>query len=121
MLDTNYYATGGNLVAYILTGILLLISGGGLVAIINVLANRNKNKSEVTNINVQTAMELERVAMTRYTELRQTLYNVEILLDGFRLELDSYRTYVVTLQHLLQKYGIEYPEMSKDTKPAEAI
>lgn len=110
-----YYADGGFL-SYILTAIVLLVSGGGFVAIINVLANRNKNKSEVTDINVQTAIELERVAMTRYMELRQTLSNVEMLLHDFRLELDDYRTYVITLQGLLREHGVDYPEMPKEVK-----
>ena len=114
-MEPSYYTTGWEFFSNLLTAVVFLVSGGGFVAIVNVLANRNKNRSEVTEINVQTAIELERVAMKRYTELRQRLSNMEFLLDNFRLELDDYRAYVTTLQNLLNIHGVDYPEMSKAT------
>ena len=103
---------------YVVTAITCILGGGGFVAIINMLSNRHRNKSEVTDINVKTAIELERVAMTRYTELSQTLGTMEGLIKGFRIELEGYRTYVLILQNLLRENGITFPRMP-DARPNE--
>ena len=111
MMTEVYSYADVNYLMYIVTAITCILGGGGFVAIINMLSNRSRNKSEVTDINVKTAIELERVAMTRYTELSQTLGNMEGLINGFRIELEGYRAYVIVLQNLLRDNKIAFPQM----------
>ena len=93
---------------------------GGFVAVIQVIANRHKNKSEVTDINVKTAIELEKVAMTRYNDISQRLASAEIdfleikkVLREAREEIDIYKNYCEILKDLLHKNNIEIPAIKK--------
>jgi F0F1-type ATP synthase membrane subunit b/b' len=118
----------------ILTVIMSLLGGGGLVAVIQIIANRKRNKSEVTDINVKTAVELERMAMSRYVEASQSLDSAQRLLteareeltsakrelieakrelDSSRKDYDQYRRHCIVLEDLLRKNNIEIPEMRK--------
>ena len=114
----------------VLTVILAVLGGGGFVAIFNAIVTRKKNRSEVTDINVKTAVELERMAMNRYTEASQSLDTAQKMLAEAKHELleakrelsdakrelieashnyDIYRRRCVVLEDLLQKNGIEVP------------
>jgi flagellin-like hook-associated protein FlgL len=73
----------------IMTIVMSVVGGGGLVAIINAMFGKKKNKAEVTEINVKTAMELERVAMLRYTEASESLTQAKAQLAEARAEITA--------------------------------
>lgn len=114
----------------ILTIVMSLLGGGSLVALIQVVANRKKNKSEVTDLNVKTAIELEKMAMTRYNDATASLDNAFRLLNEAREELtqakrelteakrelheakigfDVFRNHCVVLEGILTKNNIPLP------------
>jgi len=103
------------------------IGGGGLVALINVLANRNKNKSEVTDINVKTAIELEKMAMVRYTEASEALVVAKRELAQAKDDLIEakqelvvakdeyyiYKRHCSVLEDILNKHDIDIPAIQR--------
>ena len=99
---------------HIMTIFMSVIGGGGLVALIQAVAGRHKNKSEVTDILVKKAIELESVASARYIDVSRTLEIAEKYLSEAKRELDIYRSYVNVLVDLCQNNGISVPEMNKE-------
>ena len=121
-------------VEMIMTVVMSLLGGGGLVAVLQIVANRKRNKSEVTDINVKTAIELERMAMSRYVEASESLGNAQKLLSEAKRELqdakkelaeakvelsnatrdyDIYRRHCIVLEDLLRSNNIAIPERPK--------
>jgi hypothetical protein len=97
----------------LVTVIVALLGGGGFVALINAYFGRHKNKAEVTDLHVKTAIELERVAMERYSTVSRNLDEAEKYLAEARKELAAYRSYVKELEDLLIKHDIDIPERVK--------
>ena len=100
----------------ILTIFMSILGGGGFVAIIQAIAGRRKNKSEVTDILVKKAIELESVASARYIDVSRTLETAERYLAEAKLELEVYRSYVSVLTDLCRNHGITIPEIHKGGK-----
>ena len=100
----------------LMTAVMALIGGGGLVAIVQAVAGRRKNNSEVTDINVKTAIELERVAMERYNDTAKRMEAAEQLLAELRLEQELNRSYINVLTDLLHKNGIPVPDKRKESE-----
>ena len=88
-----------------------VVSGGGLVAIVQAVAGKQKNKSEVTDILVQKAIALENVATDRYMDVSEKLETAEKYLNEAKRELEIYQSYVNVLKDLLKNHDIEFPEM----------
>ena len=95
----------------ILTILLSVVGGGGMVAIVQAIAGKQKSKSEVTDILVEKAIEIENVATDRYMDVSKTLEVAETYLKEAKEELEVYRSYVSVLKDLLRHHGIEPPEM----------
>jgi len=108
------------------------LGGGGAVAIIKAILDRKKNRSEVTDINVRTAVELEKMAMSRYVEASQSLDDTQKQLSQIKSELsdakielsqatvelskatndyESYRRYCMMLQDALKQHNVSIPDM----------
>ncbi|MCL2817175.1 MAG: hypothetical protein FWD39_02155 [Clostridiales bacterium] len=96
-----------------LTVVTSVIGGGGFVAIVHALANKNRNKSEVTDINVKTAIELEKVAMMRYTDVSKHLEFLDKSLLEARKKMEEYHSYIIVLHDLLKEHNIDLPERSQ--------
>ena len=96
----------------ILTILLSVVGGGGMVAIIQAIAGKQKSKSEVTDILVKKAIALESVATARYMDVSKTLEAAETYLKDAKEELEVYRSYVSVLKDLLRSHGINPPEMN---------
>jgi len=118
----------------IMTVVVSLLGGGGLVAIVNAFVGRRRNKSEVTDINVKTAIELEKMAMQRYNEASESLDNAYKLLneskhelmdlrkemtelkrelDEVKCDFETYYTYAKLLKSVLQDNDIPVPSKPK--------
>ena len=101
----------------LLTAILGLLGSGTAVAVVNALKSRRRDKSEVTDINVKTAIDLEKVAMTRYTDISTELSAYKDAttraIAGLEEKLEGYLTYIKTLQNLLKDHKVNYPEMNQ--------
>ena len=75
------------------------------------IANKKKSKSEVTDINVKTAIELEKVAMARYTDISRHLEALDTSLIEAREKVTAYWGYIIVLQDLLKNNGIDFPKL----------
>ena len=94
----------------IITLILAVAGSGGSVAVINSIFNKNKNKAEAAELNVKTAIELEKMAMTRYNDLSKTLEVIEKALVEAKRELNNIKEYNAALKNVLKAHEIEAPD-----------
>jgi len=99
-----------------------LLGGGGVFVVVKAILEwhlgRKKQKFEVSELQVKTAMELEMRAMERYGQASAKLDAVEKLLLEVRSELmeakkelEIHRDYIEKLKSLLKKHKITVPEM----------
>jgi chromosome segregation ATPase len=90
--------------------VMALITTGGAGTIIAAIVNRKKTKSEVTDINVKTAVELERMAMTRYIEASGSLDEAKKELRNAKDELLDAKREVIEAKNELSKAKDELKE-----------
>lgn len=95
----------------ILSILISLISGGGLVAVVNSIGNRKKNSSDITQSNIETAIKLKDSAVSEYNSAEEKLKKARMLLDEVQEELDTAKDYIDTLLAILDKHNIEYPKV----------
>ena len=93
----------------ILYYLITALSGGGIVAIVQTIANKDKTKADVNAINTKTAIELQEIAINGYKEMYERLNTIQKLLDSTRFELDSWKKYSEALESLLRQNDIEIP------------
>lgn len=92
-----------------LFSVLCAMGGGALVAIIQAIAQRGKVKVESDSVSLKNALDLEQVAMDRYTATEDKLNNIRKELREVEVELLFQKAYVAALTALLHANGIEYP------------
>lgn len=107
---------GNNTWFTILSMIFTFIGGGTFTTIVAGFFNARKNKVDSTDVAVKTALEIEKIAMERYTSTNEKLIIVEQLLGEVKDELQAYKEYVDVLTDILDRNKIEYPEMSVNKK-----
>lgn len=88
-----------------------LLGGGVLVAIIQVIAGKKREKVDVSSTLVKTAMELEAISSTRYLDIVQELSEAKSLIISAEKKIQAYRKYNEELISLLKKHNIPVPEM----------
>ena len=90
-----------------------VLGGGGIVAIINAFANRNKNNSDIAQSNIETAIKLKNSAIEEYNSVENKLKEARRLLDEVQLELDNAKRYINVLTRILDEKRIEYPNFKE--------
>lgn len=104
-------------------------SGAG-VALINYLSNRGKSiveaesvRADVESKQIQHARDVEQLMFDRYKsmkeellEIKEELRQVKATLSRYREDNKHFREYTTTLQALLGKHDLEYPELNKEEK-----
>ena len=90
---------------------LALLSSGWLIALIQGIFGIRKNKAEVMNNNIKTAIELENVAMSRYDNIIKAFNADEKLILSLHKELNICRYNINLLSDTLIKHNIELPEL----------
>jgi soluble cytochrome b562 len=100
-----------------------LIGGGGGLAVLQSMLNRKKNKVEITDQSIKTALDLEKLSKERYIEevennnkLQEKLRQAEKLLSEVRrelhnkeMELERYRLYIDVLINKLVEADLDVP------------
>lgn len=97
-------------------------TGGLIITLLNLWANRNrcKSKTDIANMNVEAAIELQKIAMENYTTTNEKL-NVamsqmettkQILID-VQIDLDKAKAYIRVLEDLLKRNNINIPKNVK--------
>jgi len=94
----------------IVAAVFSLLGGGGIVAVVQAIVGKRRNKLEADGLVVKHAIELEKVAVDRYMTSIQRLDMAEKLLLEVRRELEASQTYVDKCLDLLRKNGIPIPE-----------
>jgi hypothetical protein len=79
----------------LLTVVLALITGGFGTAIVQAVINRKKNKVDISDVNVKTALSLTTT--------------MEARLNKIQSEIDALRGYLKVCTDLLDESGIDYP------------
>ena len=109
---------GNGLMSYIATGFFSLISGGIGLTVINSLLNRKKNKVEITDQSIRTALDLEKLSKERYfdevernTLITNKLHEVAKLLVDIKVELVKKNHYIDTLKKILIDNDIKIPDL----------
>ena len=93
----------------IMTTIFSVLGGGGLVAIVQVFANRKKVAAEAAGETIKNAIEVEKLAVTRYQAATDKLDVAERLLTEVKVELRASKLYIEELMILLKKHRIPVP------------
>jgi hypothetical protein len=92
----------------ILTTIVSIAGGGGIVALINYLGSRRKNNADTHSVVIKDALSLESIAVERYKTAEEKLEMAEQLLKETRKELEAYKSYIGYLHTLLDQHGVKY-------------
>jgi len=98
--------------------VISLLSGGSAVAIIQSIVHRKKEKTEITDINVKTALEIQEIAVKRYQEIRDDIKVAKDALSHAESKLKLQENYIKVLTDILDNHDIEIPEMGKGGKVA---
>jgi len=94
----------------IMVGVFSILGGGGLVAIVQALTNKGKNKAEANSITFKNAMELENIAVERYVAALKKIDEAEKLLQEVRQELRELKALNRHYERLLRKHKISLAE-----------
>lgn len=92
-----------------LFSVLCAMGGGALVAIIQAFAQRGKVKVESDSVSLKNALDLEQVAMDRYTSTEEKLNKIRGELKEVEAELLFQKAYAAALTALLHAHEIKYP------------
>jgi capsule polysaccharide export protein KpsE/RkpR len=90
-----------------------LIGGGGAVTVIQIIAGKHKTKFEAVDAHIKNAVELEQMAVERYSAAIKSLEAAQHNLDNSRRELDRYRSYILILEDCLRRNNIEIPKNNR--------
>ena len=86
------------------------LGSGTLTVVATNMFSRRKNKSDITEQSVRTALALEERAHSRYTSAQEALDSAQRALNLAREEIRSYEDYVDQLHEILDVAGIKYPK-----------
>lgn len=86
------------------------LGSGTLTVVATTVFNRKKNRSDITEQSVRTALALEERAHSRYTSAQEALDSAQNALNLAREEIRSYEDYVDQLHDILDSAGIKYPQ-----------
>ena len=89
-------------------GILAAIGGGSISIIVQAIANKGKTKVESESVLVKSALDIEEIAMNRYTTAEQKLNKIKAELDEVKGEMAHDKRYISYLVDLLIKNNIKY-------------
>ena len=95
----------------IFISILTACGGGAIVAIINAIVNRSKNKADVASSNIEDALKLKEAAMEQFQTTAEKLEKAQELLDEIKEENKKLLLYIVELENLLDKNHIPYEKL----------
>ncbi|MCL2838288.1 MAG: hypothetical protein FWE04_04375 [Oscillospiraceae bacterium] len=93
--------------------VLTVVGSGGLVALIQGVFTRKKTKVDTESITVKNAMNLESIAIERYTSTLEKLAAAERIIADIRKEMENDRQYILVLQEFIYSHGFEVPERPK--------
>ena len=91
--------------------ILTACGGGAVVAVINAIVNRSKNKADVTSSNIEDALKLKEAAMIQFQTTAEKLEQAQELLDEVKEENRRLWIYIAELENLLDKNNISYEKL----------
>ena len=91
--------------------LLTACGGGAVVAIINAIVNRNKNKADVASSNIEDALKLKEAAMEQFQTTAEKLEKAQELLDEIKEENRKLLLYIVELETLLEEHNIPYKKL----------
>lgn len=97
----------------IITLILGLIGGGGIAALITAIANSKKTGTDIVDVNVNNAIELQEIAMRNYKDNTERLKVAEELLIKVRQDLELAERYICYLERFIETNGLT---VNKETK-----
>jgi hypothetical protein len=86
-----------------------LLAGGVGAILVKGFFDKPKVKVEMTGANIETAMQLNEIAVKRYTDLNEKLVQVEKTVDELRSAVNEQEGYIRMLEDLLIKNGIAIP------------
>lgn len=89
--------------------IVTILASGGLASLITALSMRKKNKADITNSNIETALKLRDEAIREYASIDEKLQMARELLDEVQGQLIIAKKYIDTLCDILDSNNIEYP------------
>ena len=95
----------------ILISIITACGGGGIVAIINAVVDRNKNKADVASSNIEDALKLKEAAMLQFQTTAEKLEQAQNLLDQVKEENKKLSLYIVERENLLDMNHISYTKL----------
>jgi hypothetical protein len=95
------------------------VLGTGGTALINWFTHRQVDRATINSSTVKDALDLEEIAMKRYTSIESKLKAAEELLYEVREENGYMRGYIAALQAILKKHSIDYPGYHQYRKKEE--
>lgn len=97
----------------IITLALGLIGGGGIAALITAIASSKKTGTDIVDVNVNNAIELQEIAMRNYKDNTERLKMAEELLIKVRQDLELAERYIYYLERFIESKGLS---ITKETK-----
>lgn len=85
--------------------------GGAIVAIINAIVNRNRNKADVASSNIDDALKLKEAAMIQFQNTAEKLEQAQELLDEVKEENRKLSLYIADLEKILDDHKIRYQKL----------
>ena len=103
----------------IIISIVTAIGGGALGVLINVLAGRKKQRTDIATSNINDALKLKEVAMNNYVEVEERIDNIKAELKEVEEELYLQKQYALYLIGLLTEYEAKYKTFKEFKKEYE--
>lgn len=105
----------------VMTIIVSVLGGGGVVAVINAFANKRKVKVDADGKTIENAMKLQDTAIERYKEAIERMDKVEHILDQIRKERDEVRKELYEVRKERDEVRMERDEARKNLDRTEAF
>lgn len=97
----------------LITGVFGLAGGGAMVAVVNAIANKKKNSTDIASANIATANSLRDLAVDQYIDAETRFKNIREELDKAENSLREYRRYVDYVCDMLEENKINYLPFDK--------
>ena len=97
----------------LITGACGLAGGGAMVAVVNAIANKKKNSTDIASANIATANNLRELAVNQYLDAETRLNNARNELDDVQDLLRDYKRYTEYVCDMLEKNKIDYLPFDK--------
>lgn len=95
----------------LLISLITACGGGAIVAIINAIVSRGKNKADVASSNIDDALKLKEAAMLQFQSTAEKLEQAQNLLDEVKEENRKLSLYIVELESILDLHHIPYTKL----------